>query len=287
MGETLTPENSWRFENFLGCYVRGLEKKQQAKASLLTEAMSYSLFSGGKRFRPMVGYAVAEALGCEPDRVTPFLAAIEFIHTYSLIHDDLPALDNDNFRRDKPTNHRVFGEANAILAGDALLTEAFHILAESYSSSPAVGLRLVQLTSEAAGVLGMVGGQVMDMQVRGDWTLSEYKAMHELKTGALIRLVAEGVSVVAGAEASVIQKMRNFGERLGLAFQLADDLIDVAELQNKNDFEKSGFPRLLGLEATRKLLNETTAEALSLLNEFGDKSDRLKQIALYNSTRTQ
>ena len=190
----------------------------------LGEACEYALMGGGKRFRPVLSLLVAESLGHEQESVLPWAVAVEMIHTYSLVHDDLPAMDNDDYRRGRPTVHRAFGEAMAILVGDALLTRAFGIIGDApYPSS--VSAQLIRRLASAAGAAGMVGGQVLDMT-------SEFKgqdavyAMQRLKTGALIRVAAEGAAIALGCPLQTQDAARKYGEGLGLLFQITDDILD-------------------------------------------------------------
>lgn len=281
------------FEDFLREHFARKESELALTAPRLLASMRYSVFSGGKRFRPQVGYLVAEALGCSAERITPFCVAVELVHTYSLIHDDLPCMDDDDTRRGQPTNHRVYGEDMALLSGDALLTEAFAIISEHYAHVPDVGLTLVKLLSQAAGMHGMVAGQTMDMHLISQtrlggvsnqpaiWTEKDYKKMHELKTGALIKLMAEGVCEIARASKQDKIHLIKCGELLGLAFQVADDLLDY-EPQN---LESSGFPKLLGLQETQLLLDVTTAQALDELKNLGAPAEPLRKLIEFNRTR--
>ncbi len=207
--------------------------------------------------------------------------AIEMIHTYSLIHDDLPCMDNDDLRRGSPTNHKVFGEPMALLAGDALLTEAFRVISQYFETEPHIGLKLTALLSEAAGVLGMVGGQAIDIQSeKNQRSLQEANLMHALKTGALIRVCTEGAALVCGLPVEKIQQCRSFGENLGLAFQLKDDLLDSQEL-----IEPGSFPALLGIEETKTYLREVSDQALMCLSKMEVSQGLLRELVDYNQTR--
>jgi geranylgeranyl diphosphate synthase type II len=263
-------------------YFVGLKLPEGASVKELSEAMLYSAGSGGKRFRPVLSMLVAELFHCPKEQVLPFAMAVEFIHTYSLIHDDLPSMDNDDFRRGKPTNHKVFGEATALLAGDALLTEAFLILAEAYEERPSVSVALTKLLSAAAGLRGMVGGQSIDLNAK-DLALEELKHLHTLKTGRLIQVAAEGVAVIAGASSSEQQSIAKFGEILGLAFQVADDILDQAE----KDQGPRSFVTLLGVEGTKKYLQELSQQALTALNELPGRSIPLEELVEFNRLRQQ
>lgn len=247
----------------------------------LIESVRYSLLQeGGKRFRPVLGMLVAEALGQPAQRVLPFAAAVECIHTYSLIHDDLPAMDDDDMRRGQLTNHRKFDEATAILAGDALLTEAFELIIDAYDPTQAVGA--IRELAQASGLAGMVGGQAIDMASKKESiTLDELRLMHKLKTGALIRAAARGSAMLAGASAEQLERLTQFAEDLGLAFQVADDLLDFDQAQP----EAGSYPALLGPEETREFLEELTDSCLSSLEGFDDRAEPLRALAQYNQDR--
>jgi len=248
----------------------------------LKKSIGYSLLQGGKRFRPVLSLMLAEEFGVPPQRVLPFSMAVEMIHTYSLIHDDLPCMDNDDLRRGQPTNHKVFGESTALLAGDALLTEAFGILASEYADQPQIVVQLVLLLSEAAGLRGMVGGQAMDLQAKRQPLGKEYLSqMQAMKTGALIRVACEGAAVICRLNDEKKKYCREFGENLGFAFQLADDLLDSQE----GKIEKGSFPDLLGLEKTKEILLQTSEASTRLLQKMGIDSGRLHNLVEYNSFR--
>lgn len=249
----------------------------------LLESMRYSLLQeGGKRFRPVLAMLTAEALGRSPDLVLPFAAAVECVHTYSLIHDDLPAMDNDDFRRGKPTNHKVFGEETAILAGDALLTEAFQMIADSYQGQPAAAASLVSQLAGASGFRGMVGGQAIDMGAKKEAVnLDELRTMHRLKTGALIRVAAMGAATICEANEKQRAEIGVFAENLGLAFQVADDLLDDDPAKP----EPGGYPALLGREGTERFLDQLTNACLQSLQTWPESAEPLRQIARFNRRR--
>ena len=256
-----------------------VEENPQKK---IYEAEEYSLMAGGKRLRPVIMMMTAKMCGIEPEKVLPFAAAIEMIHTYSLIHDDLPAMDNDDLRRGKPTNHKVFGEAMAILAGDALLTKAFETVAgfQDDSVSNDRVLKAISSLAVAAGDNGMIGGQVVDIESRNeDEALLKY--LHSLKTGALIK--ASGVigAILAGATGEEIAAVESFCGNLGLAFQIQDDILDVvgteAELGkpigSDAENEKSTYVTLFGVEKAEKMAEEYTNKAIESLSIFEDSSE--------------
>ena len=241
------------------------------------EGMSYSLFSEGKRFRPLLAVLTAKALDRAPEIALPLAAAVELIHTYSLIHDDLPCMDDDDERRGRPTNHKIFGEAAALLSGDGLLTMSFGILAQTPSPRAATAVALV---SEAAGPYGMVGGQVLDIEMNQP-NLQLLKEVHHRKTGALIRVSVEAAAVLCDVDAAHIKKLRTYGEQLGLAFQLADDLQDF----DPADPEPVNFATTLGVPKTLEHLEMASDAALSVLSNFGEGADGLRQMVQLNRDR--
>ncbi len=250
---------------------------------LLFDAMEYSLLAGGKRLRPILAFEFCRICGGDWKAAAPFAAAIEMIHTYSLIHDDLPAMDNDDLRRGRPTNHKVYGEAMAILAGDALLTDAF--LVASQAKVPNMG-EAISLLAECAGSLGMVGGQVLDIRSEErELTEEEILAIQRRKTGCLIS-AACGLGALAGnATEEQFNAACQFAAGLGLAFQIRDDMLDVIGTQEEmgkgvgTDAVKNTFVRLYGLEKCEELVNQYTAYALDALNGFQD-TEYLRELAL-------
>lgn len=267
-------------DEYIHRYFSSLDLPAGAAIVQLKEAMYYSAGSGGKRFRPVLSLLVGELFSCPAPRLLPFAAAVEFIHTYSLIHDDLPCMDNDDFRRGKPTNHKVFGEPTALLAGDALLTEAFLLIAKEYREFGVMAAQLCELLSRAAGVRGMVGGQAIDLSAKS-LTVAELTHLHNLKTGRMIQVAAEGAAIVAGASAQEIRSLAKFGEYLGLAFQVADDILDHGE----KDQEVRSFTGLLGVEGTRTYLQEISAKALKELSQVKQASPILEQMIEFNQIR--
>lgn len=241
--------------------------------SELYRAMRYSAFGGGKRLRPALCFAAAAAFGAGEQRFWPLACALEFVHTYSLIHDDLPALDNDEYRRGRPTNHRVFGEAMALLAGDALLTLAFETVLWAPVAS-AVTVRLVSELAVASGGLGMVAGQAADMLGEGRVLGAEQlRFIHNRKTGALLRAAVRMGAIAAGGSDGALDALSGYAERIGLAFQIVDDILDVtgsAGVLGKHTgmdaaHGKSTYPALIGLEESRREVGRLTAEAVTLL----------------------
>jgi geranylgeranyl diphosphate synthase type II len=261
----------------------------------LHKAVRHSLFSGGKRIRPILSIAAFEAVGGKGDGILPFACALEMIHTYSLIHDDLPAIDNDDYRRGKPTCHKVFGEAIGILAGDALLTEAFKLLTnqqlhEGIFRDEGSVLDIIHEMAQAAGIFGMIGGQVVDIESEGkeiDFPTLQY--IHTHKTGALI-LVSVRVGVKLGSvDKEILKAFGRYGERIGLAFQIADDILNVegkAVLLGKKTGSdlfkrKATYPSLLGLEESRRRAQELVESAIEALHPFGREADPLREIAYF------
>ncbi len=248
----------------------------------LKKSIEYSLLQGGKRFRPVLCLLIAESFGVSPQRILPWAMAVEMIHTYSLIHDDLPCMDNDDLRRGQPTNHKVYGETTALLAGDGLLTEAFSVVADGFSQESQIGLRLIQILSEAAGIRGMVGGQALDIEAKKEKLgIQELNLMHSLKTGALIRACAEGTAVACGLPIEKVQICREFGAQLGLAFQVKDDLLDSSE----GKLESGSFPEVLGLEKTQNYLQEITHQAGDKLKKLEIFDGLLHDLIFFNQNR--
>ncbi len=256
----------------------------------LFDAMRYSLLAGGKRLRPIFAYEFCRMCGAPWQNAAPFAAAIEMIHTYSLIHDDLPCMDNDDFRRGKPTNHKVFGEAMAVLAGDALLTDAFSVAATAQVSGSTLA-DAIGVLSECAGSLGMVGGQVLDIMSE-ERVLSEQEVLdiQSRKTGGLIRAAcAMGVLAGGGTEAQ-FDAACQFAAGLGLAFQIRDDMLDVIGTQEEmgkgvgTDEKKNTFVRLYGLEKCEELVQKYTDYALEALSAFED-ADAMKALAIQLTQR--
>ena len=266
----------------LGRIFNQIEFPRSAAAQKLSQSMEYSFLGGGKRFRPILALLVSEAFAVGPQRVLPWAAAIEMVHTYSLIHDDLPCMDNDDFRRGQPTNHKVFGETTALLAGDALLSEAFRTITLGFHQDPKIAVDLVTLLSEASGAGGMVGGQAMDCQAQmHQVSLQEMALMHKLKTGALIRATVEGAAIACGLPQAKVDIVREFGELVGLAFQLKDDLLDAVD-----GLELGSYPGILGVEETKSYLEEVSLQAKDKLRDLViPEANPPFQLVDYNSER--
>ena len=267
--------------------------KAEGPVADLISAMKYSLFAGGKRLRPILCIAGCEAVGGSQEDVIHVACSLELIHTYSLIHDDLPVMDNDDFRRGKPTNHKVFGDAMALLAGDGLLTEAFRMMTSKEilkRVSPAVLVQAVQLISLAAGYEGMVGGQVVDIQSEGkEPDLETVKYMHVRKTGALITASVTAGAILAEAGEDAVGRIRSYGQKAGLAFQIADDILDIegdSELLGKQtgadeNKGKMTYPAVLGLDESKRIQSDLIQDAIRDLSDFGNNAEPLRQIARY------
>lgn len=255
----------------------------------LYDAMCYSLMAGGKRIRPVLVLECCRLCGGAPAEVLPFAGAIEMIHTYSLIHDDLPCMDDDDLRRGRPTNHKVYGEATAVLAGDALLTAAFEFMLDpSVKLPPERVLEASGILARAAGGRGMVGGQVLDMAGEGhSLGLHEVEELQRLKTGALIAAAAEMGCVLAGGSPEQRKSVRRYAECLGLAFQIQDDILDVVgntatlgkPVGSDAKSEKNTFVTLKGLDACRELVGKLTQEAVDALTCFGPEGEGLCWLA--------
>jgi geranylgeranyl diphosphate synthase type II len=263
-------------------------------ASRLAEAMRYSALGGGKRLRPALAFAAAEASGGAREVALPMAAAVEMIHAYSLIHDDLPAMDDDDFRRGRPTSHRVFGEALAILAGDTLLTQAFEVLASADAVAPARRVAIVREIAAAGGAAGLAGGQAADLAGEGtELTLPELEFIHARKTGALILASVRAGAMAAGADPGQLDALSEYARRIGLGFQIVDDLLDVEGdpaatgkgTGRDTAHDKATFPALLGIEASRQRAAELIDEALAAIAGFGPEAGALRSLARFVGRR--
>jgi geranylgeranyl diphosphate synthase type II len=254
-------------------------------------AMAYSLFPGGKRLRPILALEACRVVGGRVRDVLPAAAGIEMIHTYSLVHDDLPALDNDDLRRGRAASHRMFGEAMAILAGDALLTHAFQVMATAKGPrDPRRRLLAMAAMARAAGVSGMIAGQVRDLEAEGrPFSHEMLLRIHRGKTGALIRAALEAGAILGGGTPGQVRALGRYGEGIGLAFQIVDDVLDLegsAEGLGKTVGKdrrdrKATFPALLGVEASRRRAASASRQAVGALARFGKRAERLRHLARY------
>lgn len=262
-------------------------------ASDLVSAMKYSIFAGGKRLRPILCISAAEAVGGVEADVLLVACAIELIHTYSLIHDDLPVMDDDDIRRGRPTNHKVFGEAVALLAGDGLLTEAFKLMTLPELTdkvSAGVILKVIGMVSVAAGYRGMVGGQVVDIQSEGKQVdLSVVEFIHNHKTGELITVPLACGVMLGGGDESQIEAISSYGRKIGLAFQISDDILDIEgdtstlgkQVGSDEQKGKITYPAVVGLERSRQVQSELIEAAIKCLHGFDQAAEPLRHIARY------
>ena len=277
----------------IDAYLDGLRFAREPATAGLDEAMRYSLLAGGKRIRPVLALATAEALGHGPADLLPLAAAIELIHTYSLIHDDLPAMDDDQLRRGQPTCHVAFGEDVAILAGDGLFAEAMRLVAERQTGPPDRVLAALGQLVDAAGVGGMVGGQYLDVTEADDLDAAGLRRIHELKTGRLIAASVECVLLWTGMDPAVTIAYRRFAAELGVLFQIVDDILDVtgdeaALGKPQGSDERQGkrtYVSVFGLERARELAAESHGKARAALAETGGRTETLEQITDYILTR--
>ena len=258
------------------------------------EAMAYSLMAGGKRIRPILCIAACEAVNGNADLALKAASALEMIHTYSLIHDDLPAMDNDDLRRGRATCHKAFDEATAVLAGDALLTSAFHLLSMDTDAPASVVLDVVRIVADASGSFGMIEGQMRDIEAEGhNLSLGELKKLHGLKTGALICASVEAGAVIGGATDIERAALRHYADKLGLAFQVADDILNVEgdpALMGKGVgtdamLNKATYPSLMGLSQSKAYAAELVREAVCALADFKEKAEPLEALANYSIQR--
>ncbi len=274
-------------------HLDALLPKPEGPSGLVVEAMRYSLSAGGKRVRPILMMAACDAVGGNHGNIMPAACAMECVHTYSLIHDDLPAMDDDDLRRGKPTCHKVYGEAIAILAGDGLLTYAFELMTHPELLSAvenSVVNNAISIFAKAAGVAGMVGGQTADILFEGKEIDADTLAyIHRHKTGALIKASVEMGAMLGGGSEEQVEGLARFGTALGLAFQVVDDLLDVIGDEKKlgkpvgsdERNQKATYPALFGLEETKKRAQDLKNQALDALEPFGPEADPLRAIAIY------
>ena len=264
--------------------------EQSGFQKLIMEAMEYSVMAGGKRLRPMLMKETYELLGGTENIVEPFMAAIEMIHTYSLVHDDLPAMDNDDYRRGRKTTHVVYGEAMGILAGDALLNFAFETAAKAFTMFPEKSLEIgkaIQILAGKAGIYGMIGGQVVDVESAGTSISKEVlDFIYELKTSALIESSMMIGAVLAGADEEAVKRIEIIAKNVGIAFQIQDDILDVTSstevlgkpVLSDEKNEKTTYVTLVGVEQAKKYVEQISNEAIELLGEFEDENPFLEEL---------
>ena len=283
-------EKQQHIEELLGRFSVSNDNAQKT----IYEAMNYSLFAGGKRLRPLLMLEVCAMCGGDEEEVFPFACALEMIHTYSLIHDDLPAMDNDDLRRGMPTNHIKFGEATAILAGDALLNRAFEVVSDYRGKNPENALRAINILATSSGTEGMIGGQVADIEGENKaLSLDELRYIHLLKTGAIIRSACVIGAVMSGASCEEIQAVDEFAKNFGIAFQIRDDILDVISTDDElgkpvgsdEKSNKSTYVSLLGLEKSEMLVEEYSDKAICALAIFGEKAEFLTKLTQHMSGR--
>lgn len=273
--------------------LRNMLPPAEGPAAELVRAMTYSVFAGGKRLRPILCMAGAEAAGGNEHDVLPAACALEMIHTYSLIHDDLPVMDDDDYRRGKPTNHKVFGEAVALLAGDALLTESFGILAGMElppGTPPDALLRVIRWVSKASGCQGMVGGQIADIRSEGTTPDPEMvRFIHTHKTGDLLTVSAVSGAILCNADESIVQALAGYGRLVGLAFQISDDILNIEgdrdtlgkDVGSDEKRGKMTWPAAYGFEQSKTTQNDLVAAAIESLEPLDHRADPLRAIARY------
>ncbi len=288
------------FKNRLESYIKDIElqlegylPKDDEIPSQIIEAMKYSLFAGGKRIRPILLLEAAHCLDYDKQKIMPLACAIEMIHTYSLIHDDLPSMDNDDYRRGKLTNHKVYGEGLAVLAGDALLNYSFELMMDHVPKNPEEMIRYIQAVGEivrASGIRGMIGGQVKDLEYEDkELDLDTLQYIHSHKTGALITASLRGGAICAGANDQELEALTYFGEKIGLAFQIVDDILDIIGDQSKlgkpigsdEKNQKLTFPTIYGLEKSQEMLDALLEDALEKLKLFGSKGNFLSELGSF------
>ncbi len=279
---------------FIDGYLDKYLHEKDNPQSTIYKAMRYSVFAGGKRLRPILMMNVCKMCGGDIDEVIPFACAMEMIHTYSLIHDDLPAMDNDDLRRGLPTNHIKFGEATAILAGDALLNKAFEVVSDYSGKNPLRALKAINILATSSGTEGMIGGQVIDMESEGkDISIDTLRYMHTGKTGAIIRSACIIGALLGGGSDDEIKSVDEFAKNLGIAFQIQDDILDVTGTEEElgkpigSDAEenKNTYVKLVGLEKSISLAEEYSAAAKNALKPFGDKAGFLLALTDYLTNR--
>lgn len=295
MNKTQSPSQSFDLSAFLETSTRAVNRaldgflpKASTKPATIHKAMRYSLFAGGKRMRPAVCIAAAQACGGTIEAALPLACAVECIHTYSLVHDDLPAMDNDDYRRGKLTSHKVFGEGVAVLAGDALLTQAFEIAAQCKGWSRYSHKDVVLELAKASGSLQLIAGQVADLEGEGKKvSLAQLRYIHERKTSALLCCSTRLGGMSANCTPAQLQALTDFGYNVGLAFQVIDDILDVTQTSEKlgktagkdTQAQKATYPSIVGLEKSRKIAAELTEKAFAALKPFKGKAQALEGLA--------
>ena len=272
--------------------------KKDVPEKILNNSMEYSLMAGGKRLRPILVIATYEIFGKNINKCIPYAAAIEMIHTFSLIHDDLPGIDNDDFRHGKPTNHKKFNEATAILAGDGLLNQAYIVISEDLIKSESEELKnkLKVFNEFSTAVDRMIAGEYIDTEYEGKQITDEYlEYIHKNKTGALLKLCVRMGAILANANEKDLEKLTKYAEKIGLAFQIKDDILSEEgneeilgkPVGNDKELEKCTYVSKYGLQGAKKILEEITKEAIEELKEYGDRAEFLRELALYIKDRNK
>lgn len=280
--------NEERYKKLIEDYINDYFKNKNGYNKVIYESMNYSLTVGGKRIRPILMVMTYRLYKENLDRILPLALAIEMIHTYSLIHDDLPAMDNDDLRRGKPTNHKIYGEAIAILAGDGLLNEAMNIMLNTSIKEGKEALKASEVISNSSGCEGMIGGQVVDILSEDKKiSLDELLYMHNNKTGALITASVLAGGIMGGASQSDINKLKVFGEKLGLAFQIKDDILDIegnanvlGKSQSDAENNKSNFIKFYGIDRCKEYNRELTEQCIDILQNLNKDTEDLKDLTL-------
>lgn len=279
---------------FIDSYLDKYLAEKQNPQNIIYKAMRYSVFAGGKRLRPILMINVCKICGGDVNEVIPFACALEMIHTYSLIHDDLPSMDNDDLRRGMPTSHIKYGEAIAILAGDALLNKAFEIVSEYDGENMKRAMRAINMLAVSSGTEGMIGGQIVDMESENrDITLEELQYLYLNKTGAIIRSACNIGALMGGANEVQIKAVDEFAQKLGVAFQIQDDVLDVVGTQEElgkpigSDVQenKNTYVKLVGLEKSKKMATKYSDDAKNALSVFGEKAEFIIGLTDYLTNR--
>lgn len=270
-------------ETYLSTYWQERQQQKVEGTEAYMSAIAYSYLGGGKRFRPVLSCFAAEAVGISHQQVLAFAAAVEMVHSFSLVHDDLPCMDNDDYRRGRPSLHKAFSEDLALLAGDGMIFEAIQCLLAGYGEQPAVALELIQCLIDASGSCGMIAGQVLDMQAQKHrFEIAELEKVHLYKTGALIRCATEGPAILAATGSAHREALREYGELLGLCFQIKDDLLEVED----NKVEQGSFPGIIGVIASNKLLQDISQQAKQSLTRLPGTTACLAAMVDYNLSRS-
>ncbi len=286
----MTPDFVTQNKNLVDEQLKKRLSHTECDYSVVVDAMNYSTMLGGKRIRPTIVIEFSKACGEDAESALDYAAALEMIHTYSLIHDDLPCMDDDDMRRGQPSCHIKFGEANALLAGDALLTKAFSVAADNKFATPEQNVNAVKVLSECAGIDGMIGGQVMDLYFEGKETTAEIlNKINKLKTGALIVAAAKLGCVAGNADAEKVQAAVEYAENIGKAFQIVDDVLDLIGDEAKlgkpvgsdSDNGKNTYAAIMGIENAKAEIKKLTDEGIKKLSVFGKKSKNLERLAYY------